>query len=427
MNMLKNNAQNENEIKNNYTVYMHTNKINNKKYVGITSRSPEERWMSNGLGYRGQGFYNAINKYGWNNFEHEIIATGLTKDEACLMEMNLISKYNTNQSGYNQSLGGEMSCHFKFTEDQKKRISKTRIAKGVAKGEKNPQYGISPIERMDTEKYQSWKEKERQILSLAREKTKIKVICVNDCNVFDSMSEAGRFYGIEPTLVSACCSKKHKSCDIDGERHYFEYYIKDKDYSIRESMIDRYENLIICVETGELFPLATDVEARYSVDPSSVLKHCKSKKGTVHNMHFAYYKDYIVLGKDYYLHPIIKPKIKVYQINPINLTIVNTFNTIEDAEKYIGCQKGRLVYFWNHNKYRFHDYYWCKECDYTILKTRLKKFGVLKVNKDTGEVLGEYVSATQAAKENPSCDAQGIRSVLRGIIKTHNGFVWKMA
>lgn len=137
--MSKNNEQNGNEIKNNYTVYIHTNKVNNKKYIGITSRTPEERWMSNGLGYRGQGFYNAINKYGWDSFKHEIVATGLTKDEACLMEMNLISEYNTNENGYNQSLGGEMSQYFKFTEEQKKRISQTRIAKGAAQAAKeNP-------------------------------------------------------------------------------------------------------------------------------------------------------------------------------------------------------------------------------------------------------------------------------------------------
>ena len=425
MNMLKNEDLNENETKNNYTVYIHTNKTNNKKYIGITSRTPEERWMSNGLGYRGQGFYNAIIKYGWDNFDHEIVAKGLTKDEACLMEIGLISKYDTIKNGYNQSLGGEMSCHFKFTEEQKKRISETRIIKGVAKGDKNPQYGISPIERMDAEKYLSWKEKERQILSLAREKSKIKVICVNDYKVFNSMSDAGRFYGIKPTLVSACCSKRHKSCDIDGERHYFEYYIKDKDYSIRESMIDRYENLIICVETGELFPIATDVEEKYSVDPSSVLKHCKSKKGTVRNMHFAYYKDYLLLGEDYYLKPPIKPDVKVYQLNPVNLDVVQVFDRYEDAENYIGCQRGRLSYYWNNNKYRLHDYYWCKESDYLDLKTRLPRFGVLKINPATNEIIGEYVSATHAAKENPQCDAHGIRHVLRGSLKTHKGFIWK--
>lgn len=34
-----------------YTVYIHTNKINNKCYIGITCKKLEERWRTNGSGY----------------------------------------------------------------------------------------------------------------------------------------------------------------------------------------------------------------------------------------------------------------------------------------------------------------------------------------------------------------------------------------
>ena len=36
---------------NKYCVYKHTNKTNNKVYIGITCRKPEVRWDS-GWGYR---------------------------------------------------------------------------------------------------------------------------------------------------------------------------------------------------------------------------------------------------------------------------------------------------------------------------------------------------------------------------------------
>lgn len=76
-------------------------------YIGITSKDPEERWK-NGLGYDSQPFFNAIKKYGWNEFEHEIIAEHLTKNEACDMEKTLIKEFHTllNENGYNASIGG---------------------------------------------------------------------------------------------------------------------------------------------------------------------------------------------------------------------------------------------------------------------------------------------------------------------------------
>ena len=48
-----------------YIVYQHKNKINNKIYIGITSRTPQERWGKQGCNYKTSPyFYNAIQKYG---------------------------------------------------------------------------------------------------------------------------------------------------------------------------------------------------------------------------------------------------------------------------------------------------------------------------------------------------------------------------
>ena len=52
-----------------YCIYMHRNKINNKKYIGQTKQEPpSKRWGKDGIGYKDSShFYNAIQKYGWNN------------------------------------------------------------------------------------------------------------------------------------------------------------------------------------------------------------------------------------------------------------------------------------------------------------------------------------------------------------------------
>ncbi len=67
-----------------YIVYQHKNKINGKIYIGITMQEPEKRWGSNGCNYKSSPhFYAAIKKYGWDNFEHNILFTNLTKKQAC--------------------------------------------------------------------------------------------------------------------------------------------------------------------------------------------------------------------------------------------------------------------------------------------------------------------------------------------------------
>jgi len=92
----------------NYSVYIHTSKVNGKKYIGITKQNPERRWQK-GKGYEGTYFGNAISKYGWDGFTHEIIMQGLSKEEACNLEITLIRSYDTTnrEKGYNMSEGGQ--------------------------------------------------------------------------------------------------------------------------------------------------------------------------------------------------------------------------------------------------------------------------------------------------------------------------------
>ena len=91
-----------------YCVYKHTNKENGKIYIGITKQEPQRRWQ-NGVGYFGTYFGNAIAKYGWDGFHHDIIADRLSKNAACSMEIALIAVYksNNNEFGYNICEGGQ--------------------------------------------------------------------------------------------------------------------------------------------------------------------------------------------------------------------------------------------------------------------------------------------------------------------------------
>jgi len=111
-----------------WSVYCHTNKINNKKYIGITSMDFSLRWGKNGYGYRTQNFYRAIKKYGWNNFTHEILFEGLSEKKAKTKEIELICKYNTKiPNGYNITEGGDGSVGYKATLKTRKKLSESHI------------------------------------------------------------------------------------------------------------------------------------------------------------------------------------------------------------------------------------------------------------------------------------------------------------
>lgn len=119
----------------NYIVYKHT-APNGKIYIGQTGqKNPKRRWQ-NGEGYKPNAhFYNAIKKYGWDNFEHVIVADGLTKEEADWLEKFLIDYYETTDrnKGYNNTSGGDGS--FEMTDEVKQKMSEAKL--GVKKSDEH--------------------------------------------------------------------------------------------------------------------------------------------------------------------------------------------------------------------------------------------------------------------------------------------------
>lgn len=160
-----------------YTVYMHTNKINNKSYIGITSQSVEKRWGKNGYHYKmNKHFWSAIQKYGWDNFYHDILFTNLSRKRACEIEERLISVFMTQdpEMGYNITSGGEGNGGFHLSDETKKKLSKSH--QGIFDGTNNPMYGISPKERMDEETYNNWKKSIQNRMSSEETREKFRQI-----------------------------------------------------------------------------------------------------------------------------------------------------------------------------------------------------------------------------------------------------------
>ena len=87
----------------------------------MTGQNPEQRWQ-NGKHYKTcPYFYNAIEKYGWDNFEHIIFMNNLSFSQAEKIEHKLILLFNAqnNNIGYNIKSGALME---NMQKKQKKKL-----------------------------------------------------------------------------------------------------------------------------------------------------------------------------------------------------------------------------------------------------------------------------------------------------------------
>ena len=89
-------------------VYQIINKVNNKKYIGITN-NPKKRWENHKCNNDPtMAIAKAIQKYGKENFEFEVLFSGLTIEDANSKEIELIKTLNTRVPfGYNVAEGGQ--------------------------------------------------------------------------------------------------------------------------------------------------------------------------------------------------------------------------------------------------------------------------------------------------------------------------------
>lgn len=210
-----------------YCVYKHTNKLNGKVYIGITSRDPVSRWGNMGKNYKtSPHFYFSICKYGWDNFDHDILYIGLTKEDACAKEIELISFYRSNNPlfGYNMTSGGD--CPTMSTESRAK-LSKSMLGNknglGIPcskeKASKISRSQIGKVVSAETRIKQSIAAKSRHVPCSIEKIEKLRnnypymrmVYCIETGIVYKSIQSCARELGLHASLVTKVCRNKLKS------------------------------------------------------------------------------------------------------------------------------------------------------------------------------------------------------------------------
>lgn len=287
---------------NNYTVYIHINKINGKIYVGLTCQKPTNRWGKNGQNYKNKYFKNSIQKYGWDNFEHEIIASNLSENEAKNFEILLIEKLDTTNRlyGYNISKGGDTgnglsginhplynvhkfgknSPHYGKKHSQ---INKDKMSEAhkLLTGELNHFYGKHHSD--ETKEKISNKNKGKHV---GKENIMAKpVICLETGIIYDTIKlAADENNTYDSNIVSSCRMKRNKA----GGMHW--QYLKDYQDGIK---IDIFKNTgnskkILCIETGVVYNSIKQASLEIGVDTSCISKVCNGTRKSTGGFCFKY-------------------------------------------------------------------------------------------------------------------------------------------
>jgi group I intron endonuclease len=116
----------------NYSVYQVANLLNGKLYIGLTRRDPAIRWKEHQGACGVKLLHRAIKKYGLENFEFDVLLTGLDKATAVKFEIELISWLGTQTHGYNLASGGDGVIGCTHSAESKKKISEALMGRTLS-------------------------------------------------------------------------------------------------------------------------------------------------------------------------------------------------------------------------------------------------------------------------------------------------------
>ena len=201
-----------------YIVYQHINKINGKSYIGITCQPIYRRWGKNGQKYNEcPYFWSAIQKYGWDNFEHKILYTGLTHDEACETEKRLIAEYKTSdpEYGYNLSKGGDGHDSELMTKKWEDPEYKADMSRRMREAWKDPEKRRQRSEA--ARKRWSNKEFKEKTMQKVREACHRAVRCIETNEVFYMVKAAANKYKTHTSNITYACKHNGRCCGYHWE------------------------------------------------------------------------------------------------------------------------------------------------------------------------------------------------------------------
>ena len=259
------------EEKRDHKIYLYMCKVNKKVYIGRTCQTLSERAGHGGIKYKKcTYFWNAIQKYGWENFESKILENYLTAEEASKREIFWIHEYNSanKKAGYNLhdkenndydwETRHRMATSHKGKKRSKESIEKQKKNMPDRHGKNNPMYGrklseerkaqISemlrrrPVAKETREKLHAANTRERNPMygkHMSKKNKRArgrKVVNLDTKEIFYTTIEAADYYNLPyKGSIKDCCRGKQK---MAGGYHwqYLDKLDNTKDLKYNEGM-----------------------------------------------------------------------------------------------------------------------------------------------------------------------------------------------
>lgn len=219
-----------------YTVYCHRNKTNGFEYIGMTGRSVKERWSGGIIRYaKCKNFELALKEYGWDGFEHLVLFSDMTKQEAMEKETELIRENIAKGISYNvrddndwlgnlrkrpvdvYDLDGNLleTCESVHDVCVKYNSGETHTYYCVLGQKKTLKrkyvlvfHGNDVSERLAEAKI------DRRYNMPAHNRRKVRMMSLDDkeLRVFDSATDGSNYVGASVSSIVTCCSGRNKTC-----------------------------------------------------------------------------------------------------------------------------------------------------------------------------------------------------------------------
>ncbi len=242
-------------------IYKITNKLNDKIYIGQTTRTLEIRMKEHTKKSRATSnsyIDRAIQKYGIDAFDVSVIEECDDEEKLNEREKHWIKEFNSKfPNGYNLTEGGDGMSGYIVSEETRKNLSTSHKGKKLS-------------------------EKTRALMSISN-KNKRSVICLETNEKFDSIVVAAKHFGITAKSIGRAL---HGKTGLGSGYHWCYAEDAEKYSNVDISSLPKHKRSIRCVETSEIFESISAAAKWIDVNISTIIGAINKSTNTAGGYHW---------------------------------------------------------------------------------------------------------------------------------------------